>query len=451
MASDHHLSEEISTAPPVAVTNGSSGNLEECIKLLESRIDQLSEKYAHLATKAGKENAESDPKKSKAKEKEESKKSSTDPDDVDESDELIPELNRVTWVEWRKLRSAEAEWQRKTAAQRKKEIMKNKGKLQKFVIDVVADTGDLGYHTSADRLPSRDSWTPGRIRVNSEHIIDALNEITNIAVSSPCQILHPFKPIVDFHDQIEAHLKTLRGKANEAKEIREAALWASSTARNIGEAEAEEKEKATKTAEEEYGIATERVVHYQCLIDLIETNLAQEINVSKSIKNGSAIKIMFSHLWHLFPPGETILYRDPDRTEPEQLGQVLKVSGGRAILNRSETVSDFYFHRGSRFRSKYSHFTIDSFHLDFDGNCRKYRLVQDKYEIPRYSGEVLITTLKVYPIRFISTPSLADAQQALLKRGEIFRGLASVNAAHREYHGMSLDKDKEEVSVVHDL
>ena len=464
MASEHRLPEDTASAPDGSAANQSPVDLAEYIKLIESRIGDLNEKYTELAAKSGKENTEINSKKSKAKEKEEPKKSETEEDDVDETVVLIPELNRVTWVEWRKIRSTEAEWQRKTVAQKKREILKKPDILQKSVIDVVADTGDLGHHASADRGPAQGkdkSWTPGRIRINSEHIVDVLNEVTKIAVPTPCQILHPFKPIVDWVDDLKARLGTLQEKEREAKIKRDAVLQASLSDHSVqveseketqpGDSEDDSGETTPKTtAEERYTLAKERVEHYQCFIELINTNLAKELGVAEAIKNGKVEKILFSHLWHLFPPGQTIIYQDPDRIEPDQLGQVLKVSGGRAVLNRAETLR-YYFYSDQRHRSKYSHFTIDSFHIDFDGNSKKYRLVQDKYEIPRFSGEVPITALKVFPIKFITKPTLSEAKEALLKRGKIFRSLASVNAAHREYHGMSLDKDKEEVSVPYGL
>lgn len=95
------------------------------------------------------------------------------------------------------------------------------------------------------------------------------------------------------------------------------------------------------------------------------------------------------------------------------------------------------------FRSKYSSFTIDSFHLDFDG--KKFRLVQDKYEIPRYSGEIPIISLKVFPLCFLPEPTKTETMNSLLERGQNFRSLTSVDAAHREYRGMSLDPEREEI------
>lgn len=90
-----------------------------------------------------------------------------------------------------------------------------------------------------------------------------------------------------------------------------------------------------------------------------------------------------------------------------------------------------------------SPFTIDAFHLDFDG--KKYRLVQDKYEIQRYTGEAPIASLAVFPLRFFAEPTRTETAEMLLKRGLNFRGLASVDAAHREYRGMTLDEEREDI------
>jgi len=96
-----------------------------------------------------------------------------------------------------------------------------------------------------------------------------------------------------------------------------------------------------------------------------------------------------------------------------------------------------------KFLQKFSPFTIDAFHLDFDG--RKFRLVPDKYEIHRFTGEVPITSLTVFPLRFLPESTRASTMQSLLKRGLNFQSLATVDAAHREYRGMTLDKEREDI------
>ena len=96
-----------------------------------------------------------------------------------------------------------------------------------------------------------------------------------------------------------------------------------------------------------------------------------------------------------------------------------------------------------RYFQKVSPFVIDAFHLDFDG--KKYRPFQVKYEIPKYPGEFSITSLPVFPLRFLADLTKIATMDLLLDRGRNFRNLASVEAAHREYRGRTLDPEPEDI------
>lgn len=100
------------------------------------------------------------------------------------------------------------------------------------------------------------------------------------------------------------------------------------------------------------------------------------------------------------------------------------------------------FDQLNRFQ-KASPFTIDAFHLDFDG--KKYRPFQVTYEIPKYPSEFPITSLPVYPLRFLPESKRAEKMSLFLTRGMNFRNLAAVEAAHREYRGRTLDSEPEDI------
>jgi hypothetical protein len=349
------------------INESSTPSLLEYMKIMDRRFDDLTKKYDELAAKQNDDaaNAEVEKEGSKVdgKEKNEDKKKTepsktADSDDFDENIKLTPEPNRMTWVEWRKLKTWEVNWETKTAAQKKKDVEKRRVELKRFVIDVVADTGDLGLHATSDRqVPVKETWTPGRIRINSEHVMDALNEITSITASTPCQMLHPFKPIVDFEKPLRDHMKTLEENVKKAKDTlsrvnndsateptgkpstsasQEIKPAASETDKVSEESETDSPKKTVE--EEEVELAEEKCSHYRCFLNLIDTNLAGEIKVATSIRSGNAKKIMFSHLWHLFVPGEKVLFQDPNRIQPEQISQILKVSGGRARLQHPPTL-----------------------------------------------------------------------------------------------------------------
>ncbi|KAH8704254.1 hypothetical protein BGW36DRAFT_404462 [Talaromyces proteolyticus] len=466
---------ESSTVIDGEISEGSTSPLSmklvENLNLLESRLEGIEKKYQELLAKQGHSESETKEKKEekedkateddKGKEKNKDKKDTTE-SELDENAPLIPSLNRLSWPQWVKLQLSEREWENKSDEQKKKDIKRRKTKPKSFVIDVVADMGDLGLPTNTEKkIPAKYSEIPYRIRINSEHILDVLNETANVVLPQKCQLLHPYKIIVDNLEEIKGYEKTLEEELTNAK-------TALAFKANDSETEALEtkpepplkesngtpptekdqtppsKSKASKSKEEEdVELVQEKIAHYRCFIELLETNLAPEIEVANSIKDGTAEKILFCHLWHLFPPGETIYYQSQNRNEPPQATQVMKVSGGRAKLPNSTKGFRWYRPEDVNALHKVSPFTIDAFHLDFDG--KKFRLIQVKHEIPRFTGEIPITSLKVFPIRFFSEQKRTAAMQLLLNRGLNFRSLTTVGVAHREYRGMSLDLEREDI------
>ncbi|XXH01268.1 hypothetical protein Hte_007622 [Hypoxylon texense] len=419
--------------------------MSEDLQLLKSRLEDIERKYQELSTKENKSEAKKEDKKEEAPKNGDEEKTKKDTDPEDDDAPLIVKLNRLSWTQWRKLRVSENEWENKTDEQKKKDAKKGKGKSERFVIDVVADTGDLGLPAYTEKQGSaKRSRVPGRIRINSEHILDALNNLINIALPQKCQILHPYKIIIDNLDGIKEHMMTLEDELAK-KELHDLSPVEGSDGKEKDIKTQNEDKPAKTKAEEDVELAQEKVAHYKCFIELLETDLAPEVEVARSVRDGTAEKIMFCHLWHLFPPGETVYFQNTDRNEPPQAAQVLKVSGGRPRLPNSSRYYSWYWSWTEKEKAfqKVSPFTIDAFHLDFDG--KKYRLVQDKYEIQRYTGEAPITSLTVFPLRFFAESTRAETSQMLLKRGLNFQGLASVDAAHREYRGMTLDTEREDI------
>ncbi|KAI0151812.1 P-loop containing nucleoside triphosphate hydrolase protein [Xylariaceae sp. FL1272] len=343
-----------------------------------------------------------------------------DPEKSGETKTLISEIRCLSWPEWRKLRLSEYEVE-KAKKKASDETATPAPEQKEYVIDAVYDTGDMGppaYQNTS--LSSKRSRMFGRVRINSQHVISFLGDTTNVYLPQRCQLLHPFKILVDNFDKIQSQMKMLEDKLDKAK------------------------------AAEVHGldpVLREQSAHFKCLVTLLDTHLALEVGVAQAVKDRSLQKIMFCHLWHLFPPGETIFYQKVDRDEPPQASKVLKVSGGRARLPNSsrwlETWTQSLKNYNGYTFQKVSPFTIDAFHLDYDGT--KYRLVQVTYEIPKYPGECSITSLPVFPMRFLQSPENERIRSLLLNRGYNFRDLATDKAAHREYHAASLDLEPEEI------
>jgi hypothetical protein len=65
--------------------------------------------------------------------------------------------------------------------------------------------------------------------------------------------------------------------------------------------------------------------------------------------------------------------------------------------------------------------------------------------MPRHTGETPIAALPVLPLRLLPVKAKAATMEMLLQRGLNFQSLATVYAAHREYRGMALDSELEEI------
>ncbi|GAP90279.1 putative P-loop containing nucleoside triphosphate hydrolase [Rosellinia necatrix] len=369
---------------------------------------------------------------------------------------LVPKINCLSWPEWRKLRLRELEAENSKQKQKdmpKKVNQKPNTKAKQYVIDLVSDVGDMGPPAyTENQLSTKCPRLYCRIRINSQHILDILSDITSLFLPQRCQMLHPFKVIIDNIAAIKAYVNVVE---DELERARAAVMRQPAPLENMDSnqksgpgqhhVDAHEDVEADKFKEKtELVIAQEKVDHYRCFMELIETKLALEVNVANAVKDGITDRIMFCHLWHLFPPGETIYHQKANPDEPPQATQVLKVSGGRARL--SNTPRWFTVlggeDRGSGFQ-RVSPFTIDAFHLDFDG--KKFRPFQVKYEIAKYAGAFLITSLPVFPIRFLPGSRRSKIMTLLLNRGLNFRTLAGVEAAHREYCGRTLDPEPEDI------
>ncbi|TGJ84774.1 hypothetical protein E0Z10_g3976 [Xylaria hypoxylon] len=365
------------------------------------------------------------------------------------------EEDKIT--QWRKLRLSEHEFEIKEKDATKKDNQKAITRPKQYVLDIVSDMGDMGPPAYTEsQLSTKAPRLFGRIRINSQHIIDVLSEITNLFLPQRCQMLHPFKVIIDNLPKIKAHMKVVEDGLERAKaafyitQAKQSALPYNSKsnqdpARAKHHTNATGEDKVAKSKEEtELEAAQEQFDHYRCFMELIETKLSLEVNVAKAVENGTADRIMFCHLWYLFPPGETIYYQKANRDEPPQAAQVLKVSGGRAKLpNSSRWLGWLDQEERKKQFQKVSSFTIDAFYLDFDG--KKYRPFQVRYEIQKYPGEFPIASLPVFPLRFLPEPRRTETMSLLLHRGLNFRNLAGVEAAHREYRGRTLDPEPEDI------
>jgi hypothetical protein len=144
----------------------------------------------------------------------------------------------------------------------------------------------------------------------------------------------------------------------------------------------------------------------------------------KRIANGPE-NVRFSDLWFLFPQGSLIFSKD--RNIPQQVWRVIQRTGGRRYLSQPTG-------RANDYRTSFSPFVIDCYHLDYDGT--RYCPIYHQFEINEFDGMQSVQSLQVIPLIVAERePKLID-RDALLARGREFISYTT-NAHHRYYSGRS--------------
>ena len=183
----------------------------------------------------------------------------------------------------------------------------------------------------------------------------------------------------------------------------------------------------------------------RCLVTFMDTDLKDVFSVQKDIDNGTKKMIAFDHLWQLYKPGHVVV----SGKRQKQAYVVLHVTGGRTLHRDSQFATaedsrtadrmDYYQQRERREKEAYfakypkaSPFVIDCFYLDFDGT--KFGPLPQKFTLAEYDGEVAISSLEVYPMKFGEDPK--KMEKSLVRRGRKFVKLASVD--HKYYSGQTI-------------
>lgn len=176
-------------------------------------------------------------------------------------------------------------------------------------------------------------------------------------------------------------------------------------------------------------VATARILRdgYRALIHLLDHELSSLVQNCRQIQAGTIEKLPFSHLWHLFKPGQEIISNDGK----VQAYRVLQVTGGRKLMRIDQGKATEELTR----KATISNFRIDCFHLDFDG--KEFGPIPVTIDIKPYEGSRAIRQLAAYPLALAAEP----LPQILTDRGKKFEQMAE--ASHRKYNGLSLREFKE--------
>lgn len=208
----------------------------------------------------------------------------------------------------------------------------------------------------------------------------------------------------------------------------------------------------------EFELATlsERVLQLRCLLDFIQTepDLQKILGLRAQIEAGSLKMIRFPDIWLLFRPGDLVISKDSDHW---QLHKVYATTGGQkqrtsrleqgnhapgaaprpgkiaragATVTVEEDETERAFRQANFGIGTWTPLKVDCYTFDFIGD--ELRPIDGLLKIKPFRGEMRITDLSLYPVRFHRDSAM------VLKRMEE-RGLKFLmSPGHKSYTGPSV-------------
>jgi hypothetical protein len=150
---------------------------------------------------------------------------------------------------------------------------------------------------------------------------------------------------------------------------------------NEDEEEREEKEDPNDVTR-----STMALDHLKCLLNFMDSNISAKQAYLNSPK---CEKVFFSDLWYLFRPGVVVIGRDG-----KQAYRVIDVTSTRHRVVPSWQT--WFWNSGDKKKS--APFSTTCVYIDFDG--KNLGPVSKTFDFKRFDGEIDVTSLPVYPLRF---------------------------------------------------
>ncbi|RWA06679.1 hypothetical protein EKO27_g8426 [Xylaria grammica] len=275
---------------------------------------------------------------------------------------------------------------------------------------------------------------PYLIRIRSPLLLKVLKEITGLQTclgphGHVLVLFKPFKPLISFADKIHERFKRLSsGQPSSTGTPNDKQAGTVMFAPN--ETETEEARECLKL-----------------LCDVLEKWLQPKI-ILYATPNLCLSMICFDDLWYVFKPGAEVRTRGKGQI---QLLRILKVTGGREVLQKWRDPPD---NNGlAKLKDEGctpGSFILECFFIHFDGH--QYGPVNQAFHIPKFDGRRELTSLPVIPLEY--DPEEDKIRDDLLARGQKFVKLSDpTKAAHKKYHGLTLDarQDQVESNVIIDF
>ena len=156
----------------------------------------------------------------------------------------------------------------------------------------------------------------------------------------------------------------------------------------------------------------------RCLTEFMDGYIRPTLEISR------LDHIFFTDCWYCFPVGSLVYVKDS--AVPQKIWKIIKSSGGHRYTAKPQGAqgehADWYL--------RYVPFSIDCFHLDYDGT--RYFPTRSTIQIEHFDGFQPILSLPALPIHVAEAKGLVD-RQALIERGKEF--VECTRPSHKQYVG----------------
>ncbi|KAI1121250.1 hypothetical protein F5Y10DRAFT_272285 [Nemania abortiva] len=325
------------------------------------------------------------------------------------------------------------------------------------------------------RVAPREAPMPERIRINSRNLVRLLLDISNSDISEfhgkPLVLLRPFRALLYYKETIRQISKELEAEPEQAerpidqdatniivdtgKEIDERAGGVSNIESQLGKKSRTSQMNRNKywyyvTSDQELSVLLE---HIKLLMEFLDNDVQRRINY---LESGRCQEVVFSDIWYLFQPGGLII-----ENGGKQAYRILSThSVGHRAIDPWNELNEKSLREGDEEEES---ITIECVYVDFDG--KQLGPVSKVFLIPKFEGEVVVTTFRVYPLRFhpFQNEAVSDGPKSLggelkkylMNRGKKFLKVAAIRLADIKpmyYAGAALrTRDKIESQVIIDF
>ena len=248
------------------------------------------------------------------------------------------------------------------------------------------------------------------VRIHSRYILQLLGDFAgqswarNRARAFP----RPFEPLIHFHAQCKEALEKRDGPGPEQRSD-------SDTDSDIKYVSKRKRRNRRRKLENDN--SEEKWEHIRCYVDFVEAELLPLYHQFDNLTSG---KVRFSDLWSLFRVGELVFA--PATQQPYTTNKPYQALWR---LYEITPVSE-------RATSEADAFTLHCYYVDFDGMY--YGPVSASFNIHPHAGEKTISSLPVYPVRFLRDAAGTLAQHQTI--GENFQRY--IVEKHAYYEGWTL-------------